>query len=128
MSTTSESFVDALPDPLQAYNHLFTNVHSRVFFDKLAAAGVGPATEQEAQELMQLAGQLRQVSPPVEKQASSRFSQAVNALGDVASQLPGNRELAVKQAAVSVLQDPSVYQSLLSLHLHEAALTNAAVS
>lgn len=127
MSTTPEAFADGLPDPVQAYNHLFTNVHSRVFFDKLASAGLGPATEQEAHELLQLAGQLRTVSPVVEKQAS-RFSEAVQSLNTVASQVPANQELAVKQAAVAVLQDPGVYQSLLSLHLHDAALANAAAS
>jgi hypothetical protein len=128
MSAQSESFADALPDPVQAYNHLFANVHSRVFFDKLASAGLAPATEKEAQDLLSLAGRLRQVSSVEEKQASSRFGEAVAALDTVTQQVPGNRELAVKQAAAGVLQDPATYQALLSLHLHEAALANAAVA
>lgn len=128
MSTTPESLVDALPDPVNAYNHLFENVHSRLFFNKLAAAGIGPATEQEAADLLQLAGKLRQFAPAEEKQASSRFNEAVQSLSAVVPQTPANQEVAVKQAAAAVLQDPSIYQSLLSLHLHEAALANAAAS
>ena len=39
---------NAMPDPQMAYDNLFHGVHTRVFFQKCAAAGFSPRSEQEA--------------------------------------------------------------------------------
>ena len=125
--TTAEN---ALPDPTAAYNHLFGDVHARVFFGKLASYGIQPTTEKEAEDLLQLAGQLRTEDSPTKQAAeSSRFGGAVSALNNVLSPAPANAhqqaaitDRTIKQAAAELMQDPSVYNSVLSLKAHEAAL------
>lgn len=119
-----------LPDPEAAYKQLFDGVHSQVFFGKLASHGIQPTTEKEAQDLFELAGRLRHVDGP-EKQAASqsRFGGAVSALDTVLGNTPEGRQKlasdgkqAVKQAASELMQDPSVYNAVLSLKAQEAAV------
>jgi hypothetical protein len=119
-----------LPDPAQAYQQLFDNVHSQVFFSKLASYGIHPTTEAEVRDLFNLAGQLRHVSGS-EKQASSqsRFGGAVSALNSVLGATPAGqqqnafvRDQAIKQAAAELAQDPSIYNAVLSLKAAEAAV------
>ena len=111
-----------LPTPVDAYNHLFDNVHAQVFFGKLANYGIQPTTEKEAADLLTLAGNLRHVEN--EKTASSRFSGAVSALNNVVKNSPQQEaftESSIKQAAAELMQDASVYNSVLSLKAAEAA-------
>lgn len=120
----------ALPNPADAYNQLFNDVHAQVFLGKLASYGIQPTTEKEAADLFALAGQLRHVDGP-EKQAAtqSRFGGAVAALDSVLGQSPAGRQQqavasgqAIKQAAAELMQDPGVYNAVLSLKAHEAAI------
>lgn len=120
----------ALPNPADAYNHLFDDVHAQVFLGKLASYGIQPTTEKEAADLFALAGQLRHVDGP-EKQAASqsRFGGAVSALNSVLGQSAVGQQQqaavygqAIKQAAAELMQDPSVYNAVLSLKAHEAAI------
>ena len=125
--TTAEN---TLPDPTAACNHLFGDVHARVFFSKLASYGIQPITEKEAEHLLQIAGQLRTSDSPTKQAAeSSRVSGAVSALNNVLSPAPAtaHQQAAItdrmlKQAAAELMQDSSVYNSVLSLKAHEAAL------
>lgn len=119
-----------LPDPVQAYNHLFDGVHAQVFLGKLASYGIQPTTEKEAADLFTLAGRLRHVDGP-EKQAAdqSRFGGALSALDSVFGSTPEGQKQqaaagrqAIKQAAAELMEDPSVYNSVLSLKAHEAAV------
>lgn len=119
-----------LPSPEDAYTQLFDGVHSQVFFGKLASHGIQPTTEKEAQDLFNLAGRLRHVDGP-EKQAEtqSRFGGAISALDSVLGNTPEGRQRiaangrqAVKQAAAELMQDPGVYNAVLSLKAQEAAL------
>ena len=121
----------SLPDPADAYNQLFENVHSQVFLGKLASFGIQPTTEKEATDLFQLAANLRSVDMNSEKQASSqsRFGGAVSALDSVLGQTPEGQQRqaaysqqAIKQAAYELMEDPSVYNAVLSLKAHEAAV------
>jgi len=109
----------ALPSAVDAYNHLFHNVHAEIFFGKLASFGIQPATEKEASDLLALAGQLRDVDTP-EKQAAdqSRFSPALAALNSVTA----TEEQSIKQAAAALSQDPGIYNAVLALKAHEAAV------
>ena len=119
-----------LPNPEDAYNQLFEGVHSQVFFGKLASYGIQPTTEKEAMDLFELAGRLRHVDGP-EKQAAaqSRFGGVVSALDSVLDNTPAARQQqavhgkqAVKQAAAELMQDPGVYNAVLSLKAQEAVL------
>lgn len=118
-----------LPNPVDAYNHLFDNVHAQVFFGKLANYGVQPTTEKEAADLLTLAGQLRHVDSSEKRAADqSRFGGAVSALNSVVGNTPAGRQQqaafadqAIKQAAEELMSDASVYNSVLSLKAAEAA-------
>jgi hypothetical protein len=119
-----------LPDPQDAYNHLFDGVHAEVFFGKLASYGIQPSSEKEAADLLQLAGQLRHVDSS-EKQASegSRFGGAVEALNSAFNNTPAGQQKqaeakgeAIKQAAEQLMQDSDIYASVLSLKAAEAAV------
>lgn len=127
MSQTNQA---VLPSADAAYGTLFDNVHAEVFFGKLASYGIQPGTEKEAADLLQIAAQLRNVDNPV-KQASaqSRFGDAAQALGSVVSATPyGQKQAAIaqdhaiKQAAAQLAQDPSLYNAVLALKAHEAAV------
>lgn len=117
-----------LPEPGQAYNLLFENVHANLFLQKLASAGIVPQTQREVEDLFTLAGKLRHTKQASEQHSESRFGQAVSRLDSTLQSSPGYRrtqaehaQLAIKQAADSLMQDPDIYNAVLSLKLHEAA-------
>jgi hypothetical protein len=119
-----------LPNPTDAYNYLFNNVHAQVFLNKLASYGIVPNTEAEVSDLFALAGQLRHIDSS-DKQASdsSRFGYAVAGLNDALNSTPEGQiqqayeqDYAVKQATYDLANDPSIYSSILSLKAHEAAV------
>lgn len=118
-----------LPNPVDAYNQLFDGVHAQVFFGKLANYGVQPTTEKEAMDLLTLAGQLRHVDSAEKRAADqSRFQGAVASLQSVYGQSDAGKQnqayladQAIKQAAEDLMNDPSIYNSVLSLKAAEAA-------
>ena len=127
MSTETQA---QLPDPVEAYNHLFDGVHAEVFLGKLASFNIQPTTEKETADLFNLAGRLRHVDGP-EKQAAtqSRFGGAVTALDSILGQTPEGQQQkqaasgqAIKLAAAELMRDPNVYNSVLALKANEAAL------
>lgn len=116
-----------LPDPQTAYATLFDGVHAEVFFTKLAHYGHTPRTEQEAFDLLQLAGRLRIAPEIAEKQASSVYGEAVSALDQVLSGHPqvqasrvASDNALIKEAAASLAKDPECYNSVLALKILEA--------
>jgi hypothetical protein len=120
-----------LPDSQTAYNNLFMGVHQRVFFNKLAAAGHAPRTQEEAQWMLETAGKLRTVdqSIPVKQanDAQSPYYQANQALDRVMQQYGlgarpahAEQELAIKHAAAALSNDPTLYNSILALKMDEA--------
>lgn len=122
----------ALPDAKVAYDHLFDNVHTRVFFGKLAKRGYAPTTEKEATDLLLLAGRLRHVAETEKAaEAQSPYGVALAALDGVLGEngMDGHRkqaeaqeqELAIKQAAANLATDPTIYNCVLSLKAAEAA-------
>ena len=114
---------NGLPNPNDAYNYLFNNVHAQVFLNKLASYGIVPSTEAEVSDLFALAGQLRHIDSP-EKQAAdhSRFGSAVAGLNAALTSTPEAQDFAVKQATYDLANDPAIYNSILSLKAHEAAV------
>jgi len=110
-----------------AYSHLLGNVYVTTFMSKLAANGIVPANDTEYQNLLFLADSLRGVTS--EKQATSRFSDAVEALAEYTANSPLShtaQETAIKQAAASFVSDPKIYQAVMTLLANDqAALAGA---
>jgi hypothetical protein len=118
------------PNPVDAYNHLFSNIHARVFLNKLASEyGIHANSEKEATDLFAIAGRLREHENPVKQAADqSRFGDAAAALNSVIESTPAGQQqlaytqdFAIKQAAAELMQDPAVYNSVLALKAEEAA-------
>ena len=123
----------ALPDPQTAYNNLFEGVHAQVFFQKCAAAGFAPRSQQEAHWMLETAGKLRAVSESEQvKQAGAQDNPyyQMNAqldrvldqygLGHSKQASYQEQEVGYKQAAAQLMQDPTFYNSVLSLKVAEA--------
>ena len=131
--SASNTAQPTLPEPQAAINTLFSNVSAEVFFGKLASAGIQPQNQKEASDLLDLAGRLRLVEQdPRAKQASaSPYAQMVTELDSVLARngLDGNikqaavqeHEIAVKQAAARLAQDPEIFNAVLSVKAAQAA-------
>lgn len=122
-----------LPDPQAAYDHLFQGVHQRVFFQKLAAAGYQPESAQQAGYMLQLAGKLRLAQQEQQVKAAAdgndpyaaALSHLDGVLGDagygsVKQAAAEEQEWAIKSAAAELMEDPDVYNSVLSLKQAQA--------
>jgi len=129
-ATGQEKQAGTLPDPDSAYAHLFDTVHSNVFFGRLASIGIGPTNEKEAQDLLMLAGRLREADEQEKVAGDSRFGAPLEALdsvlggpGGIAKQAADADEaLMIKQAAAELAGDPTIYNCVLSLKAQEAAI------
>lgn len=120
-----------LPDVQTAYNTLFEGIHARVFFQKCAAAGFAPRTQEEAQYMLNTAGKLRQIGELDQvKQAAAQdnpYFQLDAGLDRVMQQYGLNQpqqqysdDAMYKAAADSLMQDPTYYNSVLALKAAEA--------
>lgn len=128
----SQTGAAALPDPQTAYQNLFQGVHAQVFFQKLAAAGHYPRSQEEAQWMLDTAGELREISQHDQvKQAAAQdnpYYQMRAGLSQLRQQygITGGQagfqeaEAGYKQAAAELMQDPTFYNSVLSLKAAEA--------
>jgi hypothetical protein len=117
----------SLPDPETAYNNLFNGVHQQVFFGRLAAHGVAPQTEKEAEDLLMLAGRLRSAEEQEKTAGDSRFGAPLAALDGVLSDegmaksaYDMEEAYSIKMAAAELAQDPTIYNSVLALKAAEA--------
>lgn len=120
-----------LPDATTAYNTLFEGVHSRVFFQKCAAAGFHPRSTEEAAWMLETAGKLRMINEHAAvKQAAARenpYYQMASGLDAVMVQYgltpPAQPRVEVeagfKQAADALAADPTFYNAVLSLKAAE---------
>lgn len=122
----------ALPDYQTAHNTIHDKVYADVMFRVCDSRGWGPKTIKEAQDLLVMAAKLR--NTPLEKLASTQgadFLAAAHADLDQTLSRHGldgplkqaqarERDLAVKQAAVQLSQDPELYDSVLALKAEEA--------
>jgi hypothetical protein len=135
--STQQKQAGALPAPGQAYDHLYDRVHAQVFFGKLANAyGITPRATKQAEDMQYMlatAGRLRQVKQ-AEKEAAdaqeSPFAGPLAALdqilgiqggGNFAKQAQAQEsQMAIKAAAASLANDPTIYNCVLSLKAYEA--------
>lgn len=121
---------NALPDPQTAYNNLLMGVHQRLFFQKVAGAGMAPRSADEAHWMLDTAFKLRAAEESQAVKAAQagnnpfyRMNQDLDAAlsrHGLAPQRP-EVELGVKQAAARLAQDPTIYNSVLALKVEEAA-------
>lgn len=119
-----------LPDPQSAFDHVFSEVHQRVFFSKCAAAGLPARNQQEAEWMLNTAGNLRQLEQVSQtKQAADTdnpYYQANAALNQLMTQMgfaqpqPAEQVMAIKSAAADLAQNPDIYNSILALKAAEA--------
>lgn len=108
----------------QAEDVFGARVWSEAYFNKLAEFGIVPTSQADVDELLKLAGNLRAAEqhPAVKAaQAKSPFAIANEAIeqflgGDGQAQSVKRAEA----AAAQLLQDPQIYQALLSLKVAEA--------
>lgn len=123
-----------LPDTDTAYNNLFMGIHQRVFFQKCAAAGYNPRNQQEAQWMLEKAGQLRALEQAAETKSAGDTNNPYNRVDAAIDQLMvqyglsdnvkqaqfQEQNLAIRQIAQDLAQDPTFYNSILSLKAAEA--------
>lgn len=124
-----------LPDPQTAYNTLLEGVHAKVFFHKCAAAGYAPRSQEEALVMLDTAGKLRAVFESEQvKAAGARdnpYVQMNSSLDRVMDQYGLGREKTAeietgyREAAAHLMQDPTFYNSVLSLKAAEAEAVRA---
>lgn len=127
-----------LPDPQTSYDTLALGVRARVFFNKLAAAGIAPRNDDEAHLMLETAGKLRHISESAAvKQAAAednpfvQLNNGVDALmaqyglGQVKAAGFSDADVAYKQAAADLMQDPSIYNAVLSLKAEDAKAVQA---
>jgi hypothetical protein len=117
-------------NPQEAHNTLYQRVHVPVFFNKLASDfGIVPQNEQEAYDMLTIAGKLRTLYDNEKqakvKAASSKLSKLNADLDAELAKLGQAPEpqvnQAVKQASTELLRDPSIVASVLTLMQAAAA-------
>jgi hypothetical protein len=122
-----------LPSPDEAYQQLFTSIHQRVFFHKLASVRPEymPKTPQQAEFLLKMAGDLRMVDDgsllKSAEEANDPFAAASMALEQQLATLPGmqtagfrEEQAAIKTAAAQWADVPEIYNAVLALKADEA--------
>jgi hypothetical protein len=114
-----------MPDPQTAYDNLTHGVHAEVFFAKCAAAGLAPQTPEDAVTMLRTAHQIRGYR--TQKQAADRGVSPFQQIKAAADRLTGGgrpayveEEVAMKAAADQFANDPTLYNSVLSLAGAEA--------
>lgn len=122
---------NTLPDPQTAYDTLFSRVHAQVFFNKCASAGIVPQTQEQAQEMLNIAGKLRMVTQDAQVKAAAAvddpFQQMSRSLDGVISEYglaqPSHLEVerGYKQAGDELANDPELYNAVLAMKAAEAA-------
>lgn len=124
----------ALPDPKTAYDHLFSNIHARAFYSRLAQHGLAPANEKQAQEYLELAGKLRAIEADPRVKAAEAQNDPIaevnraldgamerHGLGSVKAAKAQEADVARRNVAVKLAADAGIYNSVLSLKAAEAS-------
>lgn len=118
--------------PEDAYNVLVAQVHAPVFFEKLARVyGIRPRNQEEARDILTMAGELRNAHEQHGTKAAAAASNFYgNARRDLAKALTtqgfaplvDERET-VKQAAAAAVQNPLIREAALvfNQYLQQAA-------
>lgn len=124
----------SMPDPQTAFANLAGNVHNRIIFEKVAAAtGVVPQNEKQAQDILEIADMLYAAhSAGSVKTAAEAFDPIGDAKNSLASVLGFGQEKSASNdfdgdLAAALMQNPAVYDSVISLKAAEAMELQAAL-
>lgn len=118
-----------IPDQDSAFNNLFHGVRLKAFFHKLASHGLVPQNEQQAQNFLKLAEDIRFYKQhPQVKQASDAADPVAAAVHDLQAhmqqrgliQKSAGDEIFINRVADEFAADPTVFNSVLSLKVAEA--------
>jgi hypothetical protein len=124
---------NTLPDPQTAYSNIFGGIYQQVFFHKMASHGYAPRTTAQAQHMLDVAAKLRTVDNSPAKAAADEndpFAIASRNLdvalgragldGPIKAAEAQEAQLSIHKAAAQLAQDPTFYNSILSLKAAEA--------
>jgi hypothetical protein len=128
-----------LPDPNQAYQHLFGNVQARVFFNTLQNYGIVPQSEKQAQWMLELGAKLDAVAEePAVKQAEEandpyflanqqldQVLQQQGLYGNVGHLKQAETEQRLDSLALQFMSDPGLYNSVLAIKVAQAEQIHA---
>lgn len=124
-----------IPDRDAAFNTLYSDIHNRVFFNKLASAGYVPENMAQAQAYLDMGEQLLATSTMSIKQAADAndpvllAKQALDNYLGVNSLTYQNHEeaerLSIQKTAAALAQNPEIYNAVLVLKAAEAAELDA---
>jgi hypothetical protein len=103
----------ALPDAATARRVLTEGVYGRAVLQAMQARGYPAATEKEAYDLLDLAGRVKAMAPPV-KTAGDVYEAALAAL-DGRRPSAAADDTRLQKAAAALAADPAVYASVLAL-------------
>ncbi len=104
----------------EAYDTLVDNIHAPIFFAKLASDyGIKPATAEQAEGMLKLAGKLRNANEFNTMKAASSHSNIVSDANDHLDKLlasygydaPNEFDSQVKEAAVDALKQPQIKEA-----------------
>lgn len=126
-----------MPSYDEAYNTVYQKIHAHSMLTKLAAMGFEIATEQDANDYLRLAGNIRDlIASQQVKQANARVSRVAN-LNSMLEGATGQQSFSYdegirKQAednyaaktAAEMAQNPEIYNSLLTLLQAQAEKLN----
>ena len=122
----------SMPDPQTAFANIAGGVHNALIFEKLAAAtGIVPQNEKQAQDLLDTAAMLfayhQQGSIKTAAEANDPIGDAKDSLAAV---LGFNKSASAQPAgdiAAALMQNPAIYDSIVSLKAAEAMELQAAL-
>ena len=123
----------SMPDPETAFARLAGTVHNGLIFEKLAAAvGVVPQNEKQAQDYLEIAEMLfAKHQEGTIKLASEAYDPVANATGALENVLGFNKAASAYQPtgdlAAALMQNPEIYDSVVSLKAAEAMELQAAL-
>lgn len=124
----------SMPDPETAFAHLANNVHNGLIFEKFAAAtGFVPQNEKQAHDLLETAEMLFAMHQQGQiKTASEAYDPISNAKDALLSVLGHSKTAsapvsAPSDLAAALMQNPAIYDSVVSLKAAEAMELQAAL-
>lgn len=122
----------SMPDPQTAFARLAGNVHNRLILEKVAAAtGIVPQNEKQAQDLLETAEMLFAAHQQGTIKTAAEAHDPIGAAKESLANVLGFNKTASAQPhgdlAAALMQNPEIYDSVVSLKAAEAMDLQAAL-
>ncbi len=119
---------NAMPSKESAFDAVFGNVYQQVFFHKLASHGIQPEDGVQHAAMLEGAMRLRQFEDNEATKQASASADPYVAINNYLGQMSGENatvkaaqeEQSVNELASHFMQDPDLYNSVISLKVHDA--------